>query len=144
MPATRMNTPKISMQVPTRRIQWLAAASKADRSILITPVRHDCEFRASVSSSPRSSLPGAHDPLPGVEELTGSFSPVFHQHVDVLGPSIELRFPIDFLIKLGRHFHVWNEIGFIRRLVVRLRHADRFLPLQKLQQLGCESTPLVY
>jgi len=33
------------------------------------------------------------DALPGLEELERAFSPVFHQHVNVLGPSIELRFP---------------------------------------------------
>jgi hypothetical protein len=33
------------------------------------------------------------DALPGLEELKRAFSPVFRQHVDVLGPSIELRFP---------------------------------------------------
>ena len=45
---------------------------------------------AIILSSPLRSL---DDALPGLEELERAFSPVFHQHVDVLDPSIKLRFP---------------------------------------------------
>jgi len=41
MPTTIMKTPKLSMQLPTKRIQWLIADSKADRYPLLMFVSSD-------------------------------------------------------------------------------------------------------